>query len=149
MDSSSPSQFNFQDPDFWDLLQSPLGLPHFPQMVASPAVFPDGVSPGVSALDTGYTTQLIPPPQPNASDFPNQVMNPNGHQYGPRPPEPAAVPAAAMGPLANTRKKKAPTLPATTWEPYKARIVELHIKEGRPLREVKGIMENEFGFTAE
>jgi Clr5 domain len=55
----------------------------------------------------------------------------------------------AMGPPTNTRRKKAPTLRREAWAPYKDRIVELHITQGLPLREVKIIIEKEFGFTAE
>ena len=54
-----------------------------------------------------------------------------------------------MAPPVQTRKKKAPTLRAEAWEPYKARILELHIEQRRPLREVKQIIEEEFGFVAE
>jgi hypothetical protein len=55
----------------------------------------------------------------------------------------------AMGPPTNTRRKKAPTLRCEAWAPYKDRIVELHITLGLPLREVKIMIEKEFGFTAE
>ena len=58
------------------------------------------------------------------------------------------IPAIPMGPPTKSRKRKAPTLHADAWEPYKARIVELHIEQGLPLWEVKNIM-NKFGLTAE
>jgi hypothetical protein len=54
-----------------------------------------------------------------------------------------------MGPPSRPRKKKAPTLNANAWEPYKARIIELHVEQGRPLKEVKETIEHEFGFKAE
>lgn len=54
-----------------------------------------------------------------------------------------------MGPPIRPRKRKAPTLHANAWEPYKARIVELHITQGVPLKEVKEHVEKEFGFVAE
>jgi Clr5 domain len=54
-----------------------------------------------------------------------------------------------MGPPTNTRRKKAPTLRCEAWAPYKDRIIELHITQGLPLREVKIIIENDFGFIAE
>ena len=47
------------------------------------------------------------------------------------------------------RKRKAPTLRVDAWEPYKARIIELHIEQGLPLGKVKDTIEKEFGFTAE
>ena len=57
----------------------------------------------------------------------------------------------SMGPPTKTRKKKAPTLRPADWEPYKARIIELHITQDPPLslKEVKDTMEREFGFVAE
>ncbi|ORY12441.1 hypothetical protein BCR34DRAFT_482643 [Clohesyomyces aquaticus] len=59
------------------------------------------------------------------------------------------APADSMGPPPKTRKRKAPTLRAHDWEPYKARILQLHVTEDRPLREVKQTMETDFGFVAE
>ncbi|KAF2794007.1 hypothetical protein K505DRAFT_374918 [Melanomma pulvis-pyrius CBS 109.77] len=59
------------------------------------------------------------------------------------------MPAVPMGPPTKTRKRKAPTLRADEWEPYKARILELHIEQKLPLREVKEQILSEFGFTAE
>ena len=66
---------------------------------------------------------------------------------------PQTTPAISMGPPTRPptrpRKRKAPTLHANAWEPYKARIVELHITQGVPLKEVKQHVEKEFGFVAE
>lgn len=59
------------------------------------------------------------------------------------------TPTIPMGPPTRPRKRKAPTLRASDWEPYKARIVELHIMEKRPLQEVREAIKMEFGFTAE
>ena len=61
------------------------------------------------------------------------------------------VSQSSMGPPTRTRKRKAPTLRAADWEPYKARIIELHVDQtpSVPLKEVKDIMEREFGFVAE
>ncbi|KAF2807249.1 TPR-like protein [Mytilinidion resinicola] len=59
------------------------------------------------------------------------------------------MPTTSMGPPTKPRKRKAPTLRADAWEPYKARIVELHIARKLPLPEVKKRIEEEFGFTAE
>jgi hypothetical protein len=55
----------------------------------------------------------------------------------------------SMCPPTGTRKRKASTLHAHDWEPYKARIIELHINQKLPLRQVKDKLEKEFGFTAE
>ena len=56
-----------------------------------------------------------------------------------------------VAPPTNPRKRKAPTLRPDNWEPVKARLIELHINQKRPLPEVKQIVEEEFkpiGFTA-
>jgi len=47
------------------------------------------------------------------------------------------------------RKKKARTLRETDWNPYKERIIQLHHFEKRSLPEVRILIEQEFGFTAE
>lgn len=39
-------------------------------------------------------------------------------------------------------------LRAKDWEPYKARVIKLHLDQDRPLPEVKAIMEQS-GFKAE
>lgn len=46
------------------------------------------------------------------------------------------------------RKRKAPTLKEKDWEPYKIRVLQLHVNQDKPLTEVKAIME-ESGFQAE
>ena len=56
---------------------------------------------------------------------------------------------SSMGPPTRMRKRKAPTLRVDAWEPYKARIIELHIEQALPLGKVKDTIEKEFGFTAE
>jgi hypothetical protein len=58
------------------------------------------------------------------------------------------IATSSMDPPAKKRKKKAPTLRADQWEPYRDRIKELHIDQNLPLREVKNVIEREFGFTA-
>jgi hypothetical protein len=55
----------------------------------------------------------------------------------------------SMAPPTRPRKRKAPTLRADAWEPYKDRIIELHITQGLPLSEVRKKVEEEFGFKAE
>lgn len=48
------------------------------------------------------------------------------------------------------RKKKAPTLNADAWQPYKARIIELYREHDLPLKAVKAKIEEEYPhFTAE
>ncbi|CEI67481.1 hypothetical protein FVEN_g5585 [Fusarium venenatum] len=53
-----------------------------------------------------------------------------------------------MGPQPKRRKKKAPTLRANDWEPYKALILELHDGQKLPLPKVITMIEKECGFTA-
>jgi hypothetical protein len=59
------------------------------------------------------------------------------------------IPVPTMGPPIKPRKGKVPTLRSEAWQPYKNRIIELHITQDLPLREVKNIIEKESGFTAE
>jgi hypothetical protein len=66
--------------------------------------------------------------------YPIQTLNKTEQQPTPSP--------------AASRRKKVPTLHESDWAPYKERIVELHVREKRPLGEVKAIMEKEFGFCA-
>jgi hypothetical protein len=57
--------------------------------------------------------------------------------------------ALPTDPLCRPRKRKAATLRADDWEPYKDRILELHIEQKRPLPEVRQTLEKEYGFEAE
>jgi hypothetical protein len=47
------------------------------------------------------------------------------------------------------RRKKAQTLRDKDWEPFRTRVFELHITNGLPLKEVKAVMQREYGFSAE
>lgn len=60
-----------------------------------------------------------------------------------------SMPTTPMAPPARPRKRKAPTLSADAWEPYKNRILELHITEKLPLPVVRKKIMEEFNFTAE
>jgi len=66
----------------------------------------------------------------------------------PPPPPPPPLPPNPIAD-ARPRKKKARTLRETDWEPYKGRVIQLHLTEKRPLSEVRILIEQEFGFTAE
>lgn len=46
------------------------------------------------------------------------------------------------------RKPKSRTLRPKDWEPHKARAIELHINQDKPLEEVKDIIQKETGFEA-
>ena len=56
--------------------------------------------------------------------------------------------SSSMGPPPKKRKRKAPTLHSEMWDPYRGRILELHISRGLPLKEVQKIIEAETGFSA-
>jgi hypothetical protein len=56
--------------------------------------------------------------------------------------------ASPIGPPDRPRKRKAVTLRADDWEPYKKRILDLHIEQNRPLPEVRQTIEEEYGFKA-
>jgi hypothetical protein len=58
------------------------------------------------------------------------------------------APASPMGPPAQPRKRKAPTLRADDWEPHKHRVLELHLTQELPLPEVRKRMEDDYGFIA-
>ncbi|PSN58555.1 hypothetical protein BS50DRAFT_154072 [Corynespora cassiicola Philippines] len=60
-----------------------------------------------------------------------------------------AEPVSHMGPPARLRKRKAPTLRAADWEPYKKRILDLHTGQNLPLPKVRQMIEEEYGFRAE
>jgi hypothetical protein len=53
-----------------------------------------------------------------------------------------------MRPPDRPRKRKAATLRADDWEPYKKRILDLHIEQKRPLPEVRQTIKKEYGFEA-
>ncbi|KAF2736992.1 hypothetical protein EJ04DRAFT_395129, partial [Polyplosphaeria fusca] len=59
------------------------------------------------------------------------------------------APPSPMGPPARPRKRKALTLRADDWEPYKERILDLHIVQKLSLPKVKQMIEDEYGFKAE
>lgn len=59
------------------------------------------------------------------------------------------TPIMPMVPQKPPRKRKAATLRAADWEPYRKRILELHIEEKRSVQQVKRLMEDKYGFKAE
>ncbi|OCK86083.1 TPR-like protein [Lepidopterella palustris CBS 459.81] len=92
------------------------------------------------AFTPGHTHSFNPSPTPWTIK-PHNVQSLSDTQDIP--------PAESMGPPTNKRKRKAPTLRANAWDPYKDRIIELHITQNLPLQKVKDIIQKEFGFTAE
>jgi len=73
----------------------------------------------------------------------------NSHSASTSAPTVPAGPPSLMGPPARPRKRKAPTLRADDWEPYKKRILDLHIVQKMSLPEVRQMIEEEYGFKAE
>jgi hypothetical protein len=61
----------------------------------------------------------------------------------------ATEPARVVAPGTKKRKRKATTVSAQAWEPYKEHIEELHVNQGIPLPKVREMIEKNFGFTAE
>lgn len=59
------------------------------------------------------------------------------------------TPAPTPGPPRKSRKKKAPTLRDEDFEPFKDRILELYETKKLSLENVKTMIEEEFGFTAQ
>jgi len=47
------------------------------------------------------------------------------------------------------RKPKATTLREADWVPHNERIIQLHITENMPLKDVRVIMQEQHGFSAE
>lgn len=86
------------------------------------------------------------------SDIPRSFdPSPTLHLSQPHDAQPLSdshgIPASPMAPPSKPRKRKAPTLRVDVWEPYKARIIELHIEQKLPLRKVKETIREEFSFT--
>ena len=80
---------------------------------------------------------------PSSAPYSNQPHNAQSLS------DPQRVSETTMRPPAKPRKRKAPTLRAEDWKPYKVRTIELHVDQDLPLREVKDTIKREFGFEAE
>lgn len=61
--------------------------------------------------------------------------------------QPSTIPSMAPPPV--PRKRKAPTLTAADWEPYKQDVLDLHVTQGLTLPEVREKMIEKRGFIAE
>jgi hypothetical protein len=94
--------------------------------------------------DFGLSDHGASTSQPYAIDW-QTILNGNPVQLLPND---APDDAILMLPT-KKRKRKAPTLRTDDFEPYKARILELHIDQDIPLPSVKAIIENESPFKAE
>lgn len=115
-------------------------------------------SSGIYPILEEYTWETLPPPGPpisgagqippasNPFPTPDVVSQAQNFQLSSNAED---VASTSMPQLTSARKRKAPTLRADAWNPYKYRIIELHIEQDLPLTQVKEVMEKEFGFKAE
>ncbi|KAF3000914.1 hypothetical protein E8E13_008418 [Curvularia kusanoi] len=94
------------------------------------------------------TMQPFVPPTlyPSHEQFHNGFLGNKPSTILPKAPKAPMLPKVPQKPM---RKRKAATLHAADWEPYRKRILELHIKQNRSVHEVKQMMEAENGFKAE
>lgn len=86
--------------------------------------------------------------QPNQAQF-NIGFAGNSQSVSASASATPAGPPSPMGPPARPRKRKAATLRAHDWEPYKKRILDLHIVQNLSLPKVRQMIEEEYGFKAE
>lgn len=150
MDSYEPFPidfgFNLDDMTISYLSQSPLGTPSFLQAAASSPLQ------HAAAQDISSTSEFIintaAPSQSGGERDDSNHQPVSGSRQVSAVTESVPHGAPMRSPI-KSRKRKAPTLKADAWEPYKARVIELHINQGMPLQKVKEIIENEFNFTAE
>ncbi|OAL48572.1 TPR-like protein [Pyrenochaeta sp. DS3sAY3a] len=98
-------------------------------------------------MENRDTPRSSPDQRENAEDAPQ--LEPNSGDAKELGNIPFDQPMDLMGPPTRRRKRKVATIPAQDWEPYKARIIELHVKLKYKLPEVKQILEDEHGFVAE
>jgi hypothetical protein len=108
-------------------------------MLAAPTSEPIPVAVQLESVQSYIPFSFNPPQAPPH----NRPQNVQSFKH------PASTLQAPIGSPTKSRKRKAPTLRADDWEPYKDRIIELHHEGGLPLREVKDTIEREFGFIAE
>ena len=124
------------------------------QVLPNQATESSGIYPIFEELASEALPPLVPPISGHsytspASNPPPPLDHPNRAQSFQLPSDVQDIAAPPIPPPTKTRKRKAPTLTADAWNPYKDRIVELHIEQNLPLSKVKETMEKEFGFTAE
>jgi hypothetical protein len=144
MDPSDYNLFNGWDFDFSYTPQSP----YVSQDTRDPSYSHLAFDPNLQTLpQSGELLSGIPSlPHSNGSSSADGTHNTYSAESV---TDTTAVPPTSMGPPARSRKRKAPTLSAAVWEPYRSRIIDLYNNQGLPLREVKQKIEEEFGFHAE
>jgi hypothetical protein len=147
-------EFSMDNPFLFSHHQLELSYPMEMQMLPNQATESSGIYPIFEEL----ASEALPPPVPpisghshtsQASNPPPPLDHPSQAQSFQLPSDIQDIAAPPIPPPTKTRKRKAPTLTAEAWNPYKDRIIELHIEQNLPLSKVKETMEKEFGFTAE
>jgi hypothetical protein len=99
----------------------------------------------MDSADFSVETWLTGPPMADAPHHPTAHVGTHANQNE----QADRNVLCGRDPPVKQRKKKAPTLRASDWEPYKARIIELHVTQKRSLPNVKEIIESELSFVAE
>jgi hypothetical protein len=90
----------------------------------------------------------LPAWQPSLADF-GAVLASTSRSASASASAASTGPASSMRPPDRPRKRKAATLRAEDWEPYKKRILDLHIEQKVPLLKVRELIVEEYGFKAE
>ena len=149
-----PMEFSMDNPFLFSHHQLEPSYPMEMQMLPNQATESSGIYPIFEELASGALPPPVPPISGDshtspASNPPPLLNHPNQAQSFQLPSDVQDIAALPIPPPTKTRKRKAPTLTAEAWNPYKDRIVELHIGRDLPLSKVKETMEKEFGFTAE
>jgi len=138
-------EFSMDNPFLFSHHQLEPSYPMEMQVLSNQATESSGIYPIFEEL----ASEALPPPVPPISNPPPPLDHPNQAQSLQLPSDVQDIAAPSIPPPTKTRYRKAPTLTAEAWNPYKDRIVELHIEQNLPLSKVKEAMEKEFGFTAE
>jgi Clr5 domain len=147
-------EFSMDNPFLFSHHQLEPSYPMEMQVLPNQATKSSGIYPTSEELASEALPPSVPPISGHshtspASNPPRPLDHPNQVQIFQLSSDVQDIAAPPMPPPTKTRKRKARTLTADAWNPYKDRIVELHIEQNLPLSKVKETMEKEFGFTAE
>lgn len=130
----------------------------FPTQIPRPPY--QGYDPSLDNTDLGFRFETTSPMQLHPMGFQTGPIEVPHSFNAPQPPtsqhdrdmdpmeDIQTVTMPSMGPPSRPRKRKAATIRADAWEPYKARILELHVEQDIPLKKVIEVIKDEFGFTA-
>jgi len=127
---------------------------HVPQVISPPQGFITSGPPNVSSsIDLELNYHILSPM--HSTEYDDTIQHPFSRGLNAMYPSLSAdrtvtgyTASSTMDPPPRKRAKKAPTLHARDWTRHKERIIELHINQKLPLREVRDIMEHETRFAA-